>query len=59
LISNSVWADNQADGQIRLNVTGGPLWYILDGYGDTFYRGSPSEMIEVSRIGQGELIELD
>lgn len=59
LTATSVWADNQADGHIRLNINDGPLWYILDGYGDIYYRGTASEMIEVSRIGQGELIELD
>ena len=59
LISESVWCDNKHDGYIRTTVNGGLFWYMLDGYGDIFYRGEAEKMIEVSRLGTGELIELD
>lgn len=59
LITNSAWVDNKDNGEIRTSVNGGPLWYLIDGHGDIYYRGEASEMLEVSRLGEGELIPLD
>ncbi len=58
-LSYAAWADNKAQGEIRCAVNGGPLWYLIDGYGNTYYRGETLEIIEVSRTGTGELIALD
>ncbi|NNC82229.1 MAG: hypothetical protein HKN79_01520 [Flavobacteriales bacterium] len=59
LVSHSVWADNQGHGTIRTTVDGGLFWYLLDGYGDIYYRGEVEEYIEVSRTGEGELILME
>ena len=59
LLSENIWADNKSEGDIKCSIDGGTLWYILDGKGSIFYNGQPSEIIEVSRLGDGELIPLD
>lgn len=59
LISNNIWADNKSEGEIRCSINGGTLWYMLDGQGSTYYAGEASEIIEVSRLGEGDLVPLD
>jgi hypothetical protein len=57
--SVAAWVDNKSSGEIRCTVEGGTLWYMLDGSGNTYYRGIPSNLEEVSKLGTGELIYLD
>ena len=59
LMTHSAWVDNKDIGEIRTSVNGGPFWYLLDGHGDIYFRGEASELLEVSRLGTGELIPLD
>lgn len=59
LLSTNIWADNKSEGDIICSIDGGTLWYMLDGKGSTSYYGEPSEVIEVSQLGDGELIPLD
>ncbi len=59
LVSHSIWADNKSEGEIRCTIDGGVLWYMLDGQGSTYYAGEASQFIEVSRLGEGDLIPID
>ncbi len=59
LISDNIWADNKSEGEIRCTINGGTLWYMLDGQGSTYYAGEASEIIEVSRLGEGDLVPID
>lgn len=59
LTTYSAWVDNKEEGEIRVAMGGGPLWYIIDGFGDIYYRGATSNVIEESHLGSGELIYLD
>lgn len=57
--STSAWVDNKSDGEIYCTLGTGILWYMLDGLGNTYYRGEPDVIEEVSRLGSGQLIKLD
>lgn len=59
LISTNIWADNKSEGEIRCSIAGGTFWYMLDGQGSTYYAGEAQEFIEVSRLGEGDLVPLD
>jgi len=58
LVSQSAWTNVRGAGEVRMNIDGGTFWYLLDSYGDIYYRGDTDDFREVSRLGAGQLIHL-